>query len=87
MRNQPSRPSSYDRYHRILDLKSFGKLVADGTIPSEGFTTLSSEPNEVFLRHTEGEAEVVDLFSEYKESKVGNNERTALYVGRGLSRL
>lgn len=61
-----------DRYHRILDLRSFGKLVADGTIPSEGFTTLSSGPDEVFMRHTNEEAEVVGLFAPYKESKVGS---------------
>jgi len=67
----------YYRYHRILDLRSFGKLVADGTIPSEGFTTLSSGPDEVYLRHAREEADVVDLFAEYKESKVGSRPHSS----------
>lgn len=37
----PKPPSPSRRYHRILDLRSFRNMMADGTIPPEAFATIT----------------------------------------------
>lgn len=59
-----------DRYHRILDLRAFRNMIANGDIDAEGFVTIRSDKHETILRHAEIEDDVVKLFHEYKKAKV-----------------
>lgn len=58
------------RYHRILDLRKFREMVADGRIPADGFTTVRSGSTEQLLRYISDEAHIVEYFKDYADSKV-----------------
>eukprot|EP00904_Undaria_pinnatifida_P008194 jgi/Undpi1/4504/HiC_scaffold_17.g07858.m1 len=57
-------------YHRILDLRKFREMVADGRIPADGFTTVRSGSTEQLLRYISDEAHIVEYFKDYADSKV-----------------
>lgn len=58
------------RYHRILDLRTFSKFIVDGIIPPDALTTIRSDKNEVYLGRVKTEADAVELFEQYNETKV-----------------
>eukprot|EP00752_Nemacystus_decipiens_P010638 g9475.t1 len=57
-------------YHRILDLRRFRDMVADGTIPPESFATIKSDPHEFLLSHATDETAMRNLFEEYQDTQV-----------------
>lgn len=66
------------RYHRILDLRKFRQMVADGRIPPEGFTTVRSGSSEQLLRYISDEAHIVDYFKDYVDTKARQRDRRPL---------
>ncbi|CAN0167309.1 unnamed protein product [Pylaiella littoralis] len=57
-------------YHRILDLGSFRDMMADGSIPPNAFTTITSAGSEVELRRVHTEHEAREHFQKYSGVQV-----------------
>lgn len=66
------------RYHRILDLRKFRQMVADGRIPPEVFMTVRSGSTEQLLRYISDEAHIVDYFKDYVDTKARQRVRHPL---------